>query len=65
MKTPIITKDHTDLDLADELLHFTFRLTTVAGALLGIWALTALVSGLTSAGFAGTIRGYIAAITGF
>ena len=65
MKTPIILKEKVDVNITEEVMSFIAKVGTVAGAMIGIWALTALVAGLTSAGPLGLIRGYITAITGF
>jgi hypothetical protein len=65
MNTPIITKEKIQIDIADEILSFTLKAGTVLCALIGIWGITCIVAGLTSAGPIAMIRGYITAITGF
>lgn len=64
MKTQIITKEKTDLNLVDETASFTIRLGAVVCGLIGIWSVACLISALVSVGPAGMIRGYITAITG-
>lgn len=64
MKTPSITKERIDVNLADEVMLFGARVGVVVCALIGIWAVAALISGLVSAGPVGMIQGYITAITG-
>lgn len=64
MKTPILLKDHVDVDISLEVMRFFARVGAVMGALIGIWALTSLAAALASAGPLAMVRGYITAITG-
>lgn len=65
MKSPIITKENTQVDIADEVMGFAFSLVKVFGALFGLWAVACVVAGLISFGPLQMLRGYITAITGF
>jgi len=64
MKSSIITKDKVQIDYADEVMRFTFKVGTVACALVGIWAFTCLMAGLMDVGPMELVRGYISAVTG-
>ncbi len=65
MKSPIITRENIRVDFSDEVMRFTLKVGTALGALIGIWAVSCLVAGLTSVGPIQMVRGYITAITGF
>ncbi len=64
MKTPIITKEELDVDIASELLDFSLKCIGVLSAVIGIWALSCLVSGICNVGIIDMAKGYITAITG-
>ncbi len=64
MRTPTITKERMDVDINSELLNFSLRCGTVLSALIGVWAVSCLVSGLSSVGSINLVKGYLAAITG-
>ncbi len=65
MKSPIITREETDIDLAQEATTFCLKAGTVVCGLIGIWALTCLTVALVKFGPMQMIRGYITAITGY
>ncbi len=65
MKSPIITREKIQVDIADEVMRFTLKVGTVLSALIGIWAVSCLVAGLISVGPLQLVRGYITAITGY
>jgi len=65
MKSPIITRERIQVDIADEFMRFTLKVGTVLGSLIGIWAVSCLIAGLIHVGPLQMMRGYITAITGF
>jgi len=65
MKSPIITRENVQVDINNEVMGFAFKVGTVLCALIGIWAVSCLVSGLASVGPLQMVKGYITAITGF
>lgn len=65
MNSPIITKEKIQIDIANEVMSFTFKVGTVLCALIGIWGIACIGAALTSAGPLKMIQGYITAITGF
>lgn len=65
MKSPTIINENTNIDINDEIMGFSFKVGMALAALVGIWGLTCLVSGLVNAGVGGMLKGYISAITGF
>ncbi|MFT5702347.1 MAG: hypothetical protein ACI8ZB_005266 [Desulforhopalus sp.] len=64
MKSSIITKENITTDTTDEILVLGLRTGAVICALVGTWALCALVAALVNAGPLAVLRGYITAITG-
>ncbi len=65
MKSPIITRKKIQVDIADEVMSFTFKVGTVISALIGIWAVSCLTTALINVGPLQMAKGYITAITGF
>ena len=65
MNSPIITREKIEVELADEILRFAFKVGTILCPLVGIWAVSCLVAALMAAGPRQLLRGYITAITGF
>ncbi len=65
MKSPIITKDKVEVNLAEEVMTFGIRTGAVVAAVIGIWAVCALAAALFHAGPIEMARGYITAVTGF
>lgn len=65
MKNQILTKDKVKVDLTEEVARFSFRAGAVVCGLIGVWALSCLISGLVSAGPVEMITGYIQAVTGW
>lgn len=65
MKTPIVVKEKVDVDLTEEVTGFVAKAGVVAGAVIGVWALTCLVAALINVGPLGMVRGYITAVTGY
>jgi hypothetical protein len=65
MKSPIITREKIDLNLADEVMYFGVRVGAVVAGLIGLWAVCTLAAALFQAGPIEMARGYITAITGF
>lgn len=65
MKSPIITREKIQVDIADEVMSFTFKVGTALGVLIGFWAVSCLVAGLINVGPLQMAKGYITAITGF
>lgn len=64
MKSQIITKEKTDLDVSDECSRFGLRIGGLVCALIGLWGVACLLFALVSAGPMEMIRGYITAVTG-
>jgi len=65
MKSPIIIREKIQVDIADEVMSFSFKAGTVLGALIGIWAVSCLVAALINIGPLQMAKGYVTAITGF
>lgn len=65
MKSPIITKEKLNVDIADETMSFMTKVVGVLSALIGVWGCSCLLAGLMSAGPTKLVQGYISAITGF
>jgi hypothetical protein len=65
MNSPTIIKEKVSVTLSDEVMSFCFKIGAVSAALIGAWALSALVAGLISAGPATMIQNYIRAVSGF
>jgi len=65
MKSPTIIKEDINIDINDEIMGFSFKVGMGLAALVGVWGLACLVSGLVNAGVGGMLKGYITAITGF
>jgi len=65
MNSPIITKEKIQVNFVDEAIHFSLKAGTVICALIGIWAVSCLVAGLTQVGPVQMVRDYITALTGF
>jgi hypothetical protein len=65
MKSPIITREKIQVDIAEEVMRFSLKVGSVFGVLIGIWAVSCVVAGLISVGPLQMVRGYITAITGF
>ena len=65
MNSPTITKEKINVNFVDEAIHFSLKAGTVVCALIGIWAVSCLVTGLTQVGPVKMARDYITAITGF
>lgn len=64
MNIPIITKEKIEVDLANEVMSFTLKAGIAICALIGIWGISCIVSGMVSNGPLAMLRGYITAITG-
>ena len=64
MKSQILTKEQTELDITNECSNFGLRIGTAVCAIIGFWAFACLLSALVSAGPMNMVRGYITAITG-
>jgi hypothetical protein len=64
MKTPMITKERIDVDMTSEVLDFSLKCGVVLSALIGVWAVSCLVSAINSVGGLNMAKGYITAITG-
>ncbi len=64
MKTPTITNENTTVDVTEEVMSFSLKVGAVLSALVGIWGVTCLLSGLINAGPLGMLKGYISAVTG-
>jgi len=64
MESPIITREKIRVDINDEIMSFSFRLGTVICAVIGLWAVACLATGLLSVGPLQLVRGYLTAITG-
>jgi len=64
MNTPTITQEKVQINLTDEVMRFSLKVGTVVCALIGIWAMTCIIAGLTSAGPLATVQGYFTALTG-
>jgi hypothetical protein len=65
MKSPIIIREKIQVDIADEVMSFSFKVGTVLGALIGIWAVSCFVAALINIGPLQMAKGYVTAITGF
>lgn len=65
MKSPIITKEKSRVDISEEVMSFMLKVVTVLSALIGVWAVSCLLAGLISAGPLKLFKGYITAVTGF
>jgi hypothetical protein len=65
MNSPIITREQIKVDVADETMKFTLKVGKVVSALIGIWAVSCLVSAFINIGPLQMVKGYITALTGF
>lgn len=65
MKSLIFTTEKVQLDIADEVMSFTLKVGTALSALIGVWAVSCLVSALINVGPLQMIKGYVTALTGF
>jgi hypothetical protein len=65
MNSPIITREKIKVDVADETMKFVLKVGKVVSALIGIWAVSCLVSAIINIGPLQMVKGYITAITGF
>lgn len=64
MTTQIIDKSETKTDVGQEASKFTIRAVMAMSALIGLWAMACLISGLASAGVGNLIKGFISTIVG-
>jgi hypothetical protein len=65
MKNLIVTREKIQVNIADEVVRFMFKVGIVLTALIGIGGVSCLIAGLTSVGPLQLVKGYITAITGF
>ncbi len=65
MKSPIITRDKIKIDIEDEIMSLAFKICTVLGTVIGVWAVSCLVTGLVRVGPVQLMKGYLTAITGY
>jgi hypothetical protein len=65
MKSPTIIREKIQVDVADETMKFAVKVGKAVGALIGIWAVSCLVSAVINFGPLQMVKGYITAITGF
>lgn len=64
MTTQVINKTDSKTDITQETSKFTIRIVMTMAALIGIWAVACLVSGLASGGLGALIQGYLTTIIG-
>lgn len=65
MKTPVISKEKIQVDIANEIMRFMLKVGIVLCALIGTLAFSCFASRMISIGPLQMARGYITAITGF
>ncbi len=65
MKSPIITREKIQVNIAEEITSFAYKAGTILGAVVGVWAISCLVSALIRIGPVELVKGYITAITGY
>jgi len=64
MKAPIITNEKVETEITTEVMTFSLKLGVILCGLIGFWAASCLLAGLTRFGALEMLRGYITAITG-
>ncbi len=65
MTIQVLKKEESKVSIAQETSKFTLAAVVTLTGLIGIWALTCLIGGLSSSGAVAFIKGYITAVTGF
>ena len=65
MKTIVETTRTTETEVTHDVLGVLMTLFSISAALIGLWSAACIVGTLINHGLAGTLRGYMMAVTGF